>query len=640
MKKKLTYIASLALLAASCSSDDVGVGSIYTLSEDGVKTKLDIEASLGVKTRAVNKEFQENDVLLTYLRHVTGSAKGSYTSIAADKAPRLVALKYNGGTLVEVDANTNGTDDLTVEGGLYWDDFSSSNSAETDLRTSGHALQSFYGYCYNGGTPTTALTEGTGVLGWTANNDQTGGIKSYDLLWSEEQEAVEYAHADKNVGGDHRTITIPYTHAMSKITINLVAGEGFKEGAFANTSTSIVNFNNVGTFTAPTGDVEATAAANITMYKNAPTTKEEKPCCVFEAMTVPHTNLSIGNTLATVTDVDGNNYSIPVTKGIIEAWEGKLTESVEIIDNGVAQAKPLTRAEIDKGKGWITEPGVNYVLTVTLNKTAITVSATIKDWNYVYATGKGMITFANDVTAKHSIAEALKASGFDVYKSSSASSFAEKSTSVTFDADKWIYNPVIYWQNASDDSYFRALSPAGTDATNISQGTDVLWGTSGDEAINPRTGDVHLDFNHAMSKVTMQLETTDDASKVDLTDAKISISNLSTTGSISVVDGTITANAAQETGIAQTIAPITDYAVIPQDLTESSIITITLKDGTVYKLKLTDCTMTGSDDQTRWIPGKHYVYTIKLEKEKITFCAKVKNWDEATGSGNATLEWD
>lgn len=634
---KYLLVAASALTLAGCSNEDI---SNDTLEGNGVKTKLDIEASLGVKTRAVNKEFEENDVLLTYLRHVTGSKKGNYTSIAADKAPRLVALTYNGGTLVDVDANTKGTDDLTVEGGLYWDDFSSSNSAETDLRTSGHALQSYYGYCYNGGTPSTALKDTTGVLGWTANNDQTGGIKVYDLLWSEEQEAVEYAHADKNVGGDHRTITIPYTHAMSKITINLVAGEGFEDGAFASTSTTIMNFKNVGTFTAPTGDVEATAATDITMYKNTPTTKDEKPCCMFEAMTVPHTNLSIGNTLATVTNVDGNNYSIPVTNGIIEAWKGNLTESVEDIPYGVAQAKPLTRAEINKGKGWITEPGVNYVLTVTLNKTAITVSATIKDWNYVYATGEGMITFDNDVTAKHSIAEALKASGFDVYKSASATSFPEKSTTVTFASDKWNYVPAIYWQNASDDSYFRALAPASTVATNIEQGVDVLWGTSGNDVITPRTGDVHLDFKHAMSKVTMQLETTNDASKVDLDGAKISISNLSTTGSINIVDGAITANSAPETGIAQTLAPITDYAVIPQALTENSIVTITLADGTIYKLKLIDC-IDGNENQIEeWIAGKHYKYTIHIEKEKITFCAKIKDWNEATGSGNATLEWD
>lgn len=640
MDKTIKYllVAASALTLAGCSNEDINND---TLEGNGVKTKLDIEASLGVKTRAVNKEFEENDVLLTYLRHVKGSAKGSYTSIAADQAPRLVALTYNGGTLVDVNADTKGTDDLTVEGGLYWDDFSSSNSAETDLRTSGHALQSFYGYCYNGGTPTNPLTEETGVLGWTASNNQTGGIKSYDLLWSEEQEAVEYAHADKNVGGDHRTITIPYTHAMSKITINLVAGEGFKEGAFANTLTSIVNFNNVGIFTAPTGDVEETASANIAMYKNAPTTMYSKPFCMFEAMTVPHTNLSIGNTLATVTDVDGNNYSIPVTKGIIEAWEGKLTESVEIIDNGVAQAKPLTRAGIDKGKGWITEPGVNYVLTVTLNKTEIKVCATIKDWDYVYAEGVGEIKFTNDVKDKGTIDNALKAGGFDVYKSSSASSFPEKSTSVTFDADKWTYNKTIYWQNASDDSYFRALSPSGTVAANITQGTDVLWGTSGNEAIKPRTGDVHLDFKHAMSKITMQLATTNDASMVDLTDAKISISNLSAKGSINIVDGTVTAKPDDQTGIAQTLAPITDYAVIPQNLTASSIITITLKDGTVYKLKLTDCLASGSEDHiTKWVSGNHYTYTITLSKEAVTFRALVKQWDETSGNGNATLEWD
>jgi hypothetical protein len=49
------------------------------------------------------------------------------------------------------------------------------------------------------------------------------------------------------------------------------------------------------------------------------------------------------------------------------------------------------------------------------------------------------------------------------------------------------------------------------------------------------------------------------------------------------------------------------------------------------------------DDHTaidQWERGKHYSYTIHLEKEQITFRAVIKDWETHYGSGNANLEWD
>lgn len=641
MKKKLTYIASLALLAASCSSDDVGVGSIYTLSEDDVKTPIDVVTNLsaGPRTRAFDKTFEKTDQLFAYIE--AGKLVGeTFTPVADFTWANNFSFTFDGDKLDNGGAsgvgNITSTDALSPI--LYWDDFSSTTY---DLREANRGIRLKYGYCYNGASVPTDFNQPEGTLTWNVLDDQSASeaMKHSDLLFATTQEMITYAHDPKDRG----TLTLPYTHAMSKITINVTTGESFS-AAKENFASSVLKLKNMLTkvsVDAPKDTIVAsTDQADI---KDVTTfiSNKEKTTATYQAIVAPCTNLSIGNVLASITNIDGNDYDIPVTSGIITAWSSNqhLWSDEEIIYNGTAQAKPI-RTTIDAGTGYKTKPGVHYILNVTVDKQKITIRATIADWDEVKAKGIAEINFSNDVKDKGTIDNALKAGGFDVYKSSSASSFAEKSTSVTFDADKWIYNPVIYWQNASDDSYFRALSPAGTVAANISQGTDVLWGTSGDEAIKPRTGDVHLDFKHAMSKMTMQLETTDDASKVDLTDAKISISNLSTTGSINIVNGTITANAAQETGIAQTIAPITDYAVIPQNLTENSIVTITLKDGTIYKLKLIDCIDGNEEKIETWTAGKHYTYTIHLEKEKITFCAKVKNWDEATGSGNATLEWD
>ncbi|MBQ0074206.1 MAG: fimbrillin family protein [Prevotella sp.] len=679
MRANIIYILMAAGVLASCSSDQLGEGA-DALSGNGEKTPIAIETNLSASpiSRAYDKTFESGDVLLTYLRHITGETKGAYVSVAADQAPRLVSLTYSGGELVEVDENTKGTDDLTASGGvLYWDDFSNSASAETDLRTDGHGLQSYYGYCFNGGEGTdnakgnaikgnisTALTEGTGVLGWSVPVDQSTDatlLTKADLLWSAEQEKVTYAHADKNEGGNHNTITIPYTHAMSKVTINVIAGEGYAAGCLGSTTVQIKDFNTTGTFTAPSQDIEPKASGDVMLFGETETKvtidAKDLPTRAFTAMTVPHTNLSVSNTLATITDVDGNNYTIPVTQKIIDAWKGQLEESEEEIDNELAQAKG-SRAEIPQGKGWITKPGVNYVLNVTIEKTKIKFSASLKDWDYVYAEAEGLIAFEGDVTEKGEIATELQSTGFDVYKNTVNTSFPTKSATMAYTAGKWGYKETpIYWLNKDDNEYFRAIAPMGTTLTALQQGTDYLWGTSAAEdksgtmeetAIAPRTGGVPLGFEHAMSKITVQLETAEgDASlatcpAVNLTGAQISISNLSTGGSINLVNGAITPSATSENAITlKTTAELTNYCVIPQTIADASIMTIKLADGTTYSLQLNKCVLTGTDTAVNaWAKGQSYTYTIHLEKEKITFRALVKDWDEATGSGNATLEWD
>ena len=69
MKHKLTYLTMLSLLAASCSSDDMGVDNANTLSGDGSKTPIAIQTNLeaSVSSRAVDKKFEAGDVLLAYI---------------------------------------------------------------------------------------------------------------------------------------------------------------------------------------------------------------------------------------------------------------------------------------------------------------------------------------------------------------------------------------------------------------------------------------------------------------------------------------------------------------------------------------------------------------------------------------------
>lgn len=87
-------------------------------------------------------------------------------------------------------------------------------------------------------------------------------------------------------------------------------------------------------------------------------------------------------------------------------------------------------------------------------------------------------------------------------------------------------------------------------------------------------------------------------------------------------------------------AALDEYCVVPQTLPDASLLIITLADGTTYKLQLNTCQDGSSSPITAWQRGQHYKYTIHLTKEAITFRALVKAWDETTGNGNASLDWD
>ena len=723
--KDILYVVA-ALLLAGCSSEDKLTNS-STLSGEG-KTPLRIEATLSTGsgiTRAAGKQFELNDLLFVYLRHTIGGSKGSYNVTPADRAPELVVLK-KGDVTMTGDAATLSTSDLTAVSStdhntpepLYWDDFSNSASADTDLRTSGHGLQSYYGYCYNGGTPTEGLTAGghtnaDGIIKWTVNTDQqTNGSQKSDLLWSNEQETVIYQHADARTG-DHRSLIIPFTHAMSEITVTLTAADGFSGSPLTDTELTLNGMKTTATLTAPAGTI-ATEEGTTTI-KMARGTYSTGLTREFTAIIAPGTKLKQGEKLLDIKGVDDNDYTLTITGNMMEeneenGWRYGHTEGQKGEDGGM--------------KYVITQPGVNYHLNVTVKKTIIQTHATLADWKTVTASGEGDIKFdddANDpvlmndeyitgvegmsvvIVDKNKFTSGASFSLFTLRstvsngeatsRTNNEYTFATKTTFVdnAGDAnDEWTNNPQIYWPNKSTNYYFRALAQynsttgevnniqsVGTDNANpptlnketavaVSQGTiaeghDILWGTTAKhkgtstgttyergQAIPPRTGDVPIAFEHAMSKITIQLETTNDATvtnnnaKVDLSGATISISNLYTSGTITIENGEIERAATKtEAAITAMNAPISEFIVIPQPIGNEAKLTITLADGTTYSLQLNTCVETGGTTPiSTWARGKHYTYTIHLEKEQITFRALVKDWDDVTGSGNANLEWD
>ena len=149
-----------------------------------------------------------------------------------------------------------------------------------------------------------------------------------------------------------------------------------------------------------------------------------------------------------------------------------------------------------------------------------------------------------------------------------------------------------------------------------------------------------LTFSHVMSNVVINLETSSDASAVDLTGAKVSLTNLYNDGTVDIATGEVTEGS---TKAARPVDEVTDFdnlIIVPQTLADDARLIVELADGTTYSLKLNECVDGSSDPVSEWESGQRYTYTISVKKEQIKFRALINDWVANTGSGNATLDWD
>ena len=640
MKKEIyRYIGMVAVaLGFVACANDIGDAP----SNDGGKTPIDIAVAFvdgeivsKSSTRAVDKTFEANDKLVAHLQHVTIS-EGNTSPLTDNKYSKTVVFTVKDDFSITEENNTQKTSDITPDSPLYWDDFS---DATYYIRTEGHGLRSAWGYCYNGNS--SAPTDGnhSDEITWEAATEQTSGFKTSDLLWSKTQDPVNYQHGN-NSGDSHGTITIPYTHAMSKATIVLTAGEGFGDDAFKNTKITLKGVNIKGKFTASTATVGTKTGeegqyetGDIQMQKKS--TDATNKSVTFECIFVPNTLLNDGKLWAEINNVAGNNYEIKLTSAMLaeEKWGAGPTKS-----------------------------GVNYKLAATISKQKIDVVAQIADWIYKDTSADGKIQFSTDLTNITSTGD-LSAGSYLVFMSDTDNdtNYGDAATTRSHSGNGWQDSPTLYWQGKGEARFFRGLAKMNGESLtsegilrNAEQGTDLLWATtpqhtgkdnSGNEVtinegakISPRTSEVPLEFRHAMSKVKFTFATTDNNdTKVELSELTFSIDGIVNKGTIDISNGKIKLSEASEDKQSLTES---EKIVIPQSL-EGKNMKITLKDGTTYTLDLPKCKVNNTTTEiAEWKAGESYEYTITLAKEAIQFRALIKDWNKKTGSGDASLDWD
>ena len=327
------------MLLTGCSNEENFSNS--TLSGNGEKTPLRINATLNTDragTRAEGNTFAVNDQLKVYIRHTTGGSKGSYSTVSAGQAPSLVSI------------NVTSAGTSPALSPIYWDDFSNSADPSTDLRTTTpniHGLQSYYSYCYNGGTPSTPLNVSTSILGWTVSTAQDTGtnLQKSDLLWSPEQETVTYSHSTAYNTG-HGDFPIPYKHAMSEVTVTVTAAAGFDGSTnplsntqlILNAMNTVTELNALSQSFSPLKQETAGNINSVTMraesYTAGTLTRD------YTAIVAPGTILKEDVKLLDITKAHGNDYTVTITAAMLSSanstdWGNGLSGDNQIgIDGG------------------------------------------------------------------------------------------------------------------------------------------------------------------------------------------------------------------------------------------------------------------------------------------------------------------
>lgn len=623
MKKLLLYISCIAA-AVACH------GRL-----EPAKTPLEVAAVVNdaMAVKAGASEFEAGDSFKAYLRHVKwDGGTGEREVVNADGTPLLANFTVQ----------SEGISPL-----LYWDDFSEDGKGdELNISTEGHYLQSYYAYCYNGGTPESALVPESGVLDWSVPYDQSAlnSLQPLDLLWSKEQDPISYNHGNNGDAASHGILTIPFTHAMSMVSIIVKAGEGFGEGALNNSNVELEGMMRSAVFTAPQAIISSESAGTENAGKVRMKKVELSPdgkTCTYRAIVAPHAGMSEGKLFLKVYDAEKNDYALYLTRSILKGWEAGLTDG-----------------KMQPGYHYQLQPGYHYQLTATVNKAGIECRATISDWITLSSEAKADITFSTDLSGITTDSHPVANGSYDLYRGTSLEALSNEST-VSFDGTSWSCSPAIYWKDALTSYYFRGLASFdGTriasvnGANDVTAGLDLLWATTPAHsgtgvdglnkdiaegaAIDPRTSEVPLRFEHAMSRVKFTLVSSTGADAVDLKGAEISIAGMLKNGVINVVDGNISPEATEYeilTGSGEW------NIVIPQNL-EGKILSIKLADSTTYSLRLSECRLSGSETAIEsWERGHSYEYTLTLTKEAISFRALVKDWVPVSGSGQPSLDW-
>lgn len=578
------YIGALAFLIA-CSSEE----RITTDSNEDPSGPIKLSAGIvegGTKatTRSGAEDNHAKHQVLTSDTKLALRVSGTWTN----HSPETV-VKTTTATVGAETSSGSKHNSLTCSPLLYWDDYGSADPVNS---TTGRAEGlTIYGVAINGKTTAPSVSDWT-ALSWTlpANQTASGDTPAdKDLLISNNIKAGTgdgtYKFDEHNDGK-----LLEFTHALSKITVVLTAGDGFvdKNGDasldfandpevkltsnVANSSTNTEWACTKGNINITSGGVTLTGTSGdpsvITMWQASSTGH----VVTKEALVMPGSQFTGDDAIIARINADGNIYYVTAQK---------------------------IRAKIT-GESKVTEAGKNYIINVTVNKTDIVVTATVANWTNISADEVApVINVSGDLGGS---AEISADKTFSFYRSSFPSGDLGYSNDVsliennyykeesvlgyTYSTTTWTMSPVLYWPNHNTHYQFRAVWPRTVTTTTgdedkprvvreipVGQTSEYQLIKVHNEAYTPdhfpsdlmiarpdvpngyqncgnnedghikknlytdgicaREGTINLKFKYMMSQVEVILTTTDtDYDKVKLDGAIVELVNVHKTGSV------------------------------------------------------------------------------------------------------------
>ena len=547
-------------------------------------------------------------------------------------------------------------------------------------------------------------------------SDQTGDfVNSQDLCFSNNvsnlsaDSRLTFSDETKKFGSGN----LVFNHALTRVTFKIKKGDGFTTSdpfAFSNDNENIVilGVNTSGTFDFTAGEFSSLSTGDINQFAVTDNRSTDGATYAYElnALLVPGSDLSsttagqiyftidnnlyqlskstlmtalVGKTLSdnTTSALDAENKMRPGVHYVFTMTVGK--KKVSNFTASVVEWETVTAEETTPTNARITmtllENGTKKTGTADFDLYRSTNTSTTIDDDYASYDWTTGYTQAN---CKAALVEGTKDSG--IYQ-------AKDATNTNTD---W------YWPDNKTFYHFRTVMPQNTAVTEYEtdgdyislkagfKGTykDVCWGapfaytneklnygyasrgfdgkddvTSHQlyKAIGPTQNAVNMIMFHMMSDVTINLTTTTGNDQVDLTNAKMQLSNVYSEGKVLMGNGLVVPTGTagiitNETATAGTYQTPWTYGFIPQSL-ENVLLTITTADNNQYFVTMKDVKVSTFTPNiiaspytnnviNRWLPNFKYTYTFKLSKAGITqISASLADWEKVeAGDDNVQIQ--
>ena len=630
-------ICVLTVLVTACSEE---VTPTYTVGE--ANNAITLRAGISQQThltRAIDENHGEHGVFNPYMTKAVLRMDGQRAAGWWRRRTTATMTDFVDGS------NTSKHNKVSMAPILYWDDFHTADPANTTGRAYGLDIYGAAVANYlNGEGKAGFLPDETDANGnnleqsfdwnklhWTLPLDQsTESFTNCDLLTSNNVTAGKDGTLkfDDVTGKSGKTPSnlLEFTHAMTCITVELTAGTGFEASVgytqFATTpSVTLLGFPYVG----------------LVDIINKETTATDKNFTVVRTPATGNINCfaKLNKTANT------SNHTATATALVYPGWAfDDATNVLKVIADGNAYmvtAKKLNdelRSLNTQGKittGTTLQQGTNYVFQVTVNKTGVDVTATIKKWDEITAENEAPIInfdkcYGQDGTAF--------TDPFTLYRSTNKmdGSYTDQAD-ISYVNSRYVMEPQLYWPDHNTHYFFRAIwpqvdSPKGPAADKITNtnsievnsievyneaykadqypsdlrigmprkadgtpdetckktgaghGIEGICATDApDGSAHGTDGKIHLNFQYAMSQVVVQLNTNPDASstnKVTFDEkTKVEILNGYTEGALMLGDGSSYFKGKTPATYTMSKPAADDYtnyrdAIVPQPLTNTT----------------------------------------------------------------------